>query len=383
MDYATANWMSDDHRLFVETVQQFFREEVVPHRERFSEQGCVDRKVWDKAGELGILGAAIPEQYGGSGCPKSFDAVTALEQGLSGDFDWGHGLQSIVIHYVIAFGTKAQKEAWLPKMASGEYVCAIGMSEPGAGSDLQAVRTFAEKTGNGYTINGQKTFISNGQTADFILLVARTKKERASDSISLFGIETKDLNGFERGRNLEKMGLAGQDTSELFFNDVYVDGEALLGETEGQGFYQLMQQLPWERLYIALQSIGQMGYMLKQTVAYTKERKAFGKRIFDFQNTRFELAAVKAKYEICKTYVDSCIEKFDAGNLDAVSASIAKYFISDTQFEIADACLQLFGGYGYMKEYPISYCFTAARVQRIYGGTNEIMKELIARSLDT
>lgn len=375
--------MTEEHKMYAEGVRGFFQTELSPNIERWRKAGIVDRDLWRSAGEAGVLGATIPEEFGGTGAPHSFDAISYLEHSRTGDSGWGLPIQSIVAHYIMSYGTDRQKARWLPALASGERVAAIAMTEPGTGSDLQSIKTTARADGEHYVINGSKTFITNGQLGDLVCVVARTQREGpGSRSISLVFVETEEAEGFRRGRNLEKMGLKSADTSELFFEDVRVPKDNLLGEVEGQGFAQLMTQLPWERLIIAIGAVGAMDYVLKETLAYTRERKAFGKRVFDFQNSKFKLAEVKTKLEVTRAFVDACIVKQDAGQLDAATASMAKYWAAETQIDVANECLQLFGGYGYMMEYPIAHAYVDARVQSIYGGTTEIMKELIARSLD-
>lgn len=376
-------WMTDEHSAWADAVRQFLADELVPRAEGWREQGYVDASFWPRAGDMGILGATIPEAYGGTGAPYSFDAITLEELAKTGSNGWGFAVQSIVAHYIISYGTDAQKASLLPRMASGEIIAAIAMTEPNTGSDLQAITTVAETDGDEYRITGNKTFITNGQTANLVVVVAKTDRTQpGSRGISLILVETDHVQGFTRGRNLEKMGLKDADTSELSFEDVRVPRENVLGGAEGLGFKQLMMQLPWERLMIAIGAVGAMEFALAHTIAYTRERRAFKQRIFDFQNTRFQLAEAKTKLEVTRAFVDDCIKKLDQGRLDAVTASMAKYWASEMQCEVVDACLQLFGGYGYMTEYPISRAYADARVQKIYGGTTEIMKELIARSLD-
>jgi len=378
----SAGWATDEHRMFLDMVSRFYDDELVPNSERWVEQGIVDRAFWNKAGEAGLMAGTLPEEYGGVGGDAGFDAVVLYEQTHKGDTGWGYGIQSIVAHYIAAYGSEEQKQAWLPGLISGEIVGAIAMTEPGTGSDLQSVRTFAEKDGNQYKINGSKIFITNGQTADLIITVAKTSKEKGAKSISLIVVEPEKTEGFRRGKNLKKLGLKGNDTAELFYEDVRVPTSNLLGTEEGQGFYQLMKQLPWERLLIAIQALGAIDFAIEETVKYVQERKAFGQRVMDFQNTRFKLAEVKTKAEMLRSFVNDCIGRLIEGKLDAATASMAKYIGSEIQGEVMDECLQLFGGYGFMWEYPIARLYADARVQRIYGGTNEIMKELIARSLD-
>ena len=378
----TSNWYSEEHRLYTESVRKFFASELTPNIERWIDAGIVDRGFWVKAGEAGILGAAIEEEYGGAGAGISFDAITIYEQARCSDSGWGFGIQSIVIHYIRAYGTEDQKARWLPKLATGEMVAALAMTEPGAGSDVQSVRTSAAKNASEYFINGSKTFITNGQTANLICLAAKTDKDAGASGVSLIMVETDSLEGFRRGKSLKKLGLKAQDTTELFFEDVRVPKNNLLGIHEGQGFYQLMNQLPWERLLIGITALGAIDFALEETTRYVRERKAFGTRVMDFQNTRFKLAEMKTKAEVTRSFLNDGIEKLDAGTLDASTASMAKWWGSQTQCEIMDECVQLHGGYGYMMEYPITRLYADARVQKIYGGTNEIMKELIARSLD-
>ena len=378
----TATWFNDDHRLYADSVGRFFADHLVPNIERWNEEEIVERNFWHQAGAAGILGATIPQTHGGAGGGIAFDAITAYEQARCGDNGWGFGIQSIVIGYVQAYATEEQKTRWLPQLASGEMVAALAMTEPGTGSDLQAVTTSAVKDGNHYRINGSKTFITNGQSADLICLVAKTDKKQGARGVSLIMVETDGLEGFRRGRNLKKIGLKSQDTSELFFDNVKVPQTHLLGTEEGQGFYQLMKQLPWERLYIGITALGSMDCALEETTRYVQERKAFGQRVMDFQNTRFKLAEIKTKIEVTRSFINDAITRLEAGTLDAATASMAKWWGSQIQCEVIDECLQLHGGYGYMMEYPIARLYTDARVQKIYGGTNEIMKELIARSMD-
>ena len=378
----TATGFNDDHRLYADSVSRFFADQLVPNIERWNEEEMVERHFWHKAGEAGILGATIPQTHGGAGGSIAFDAITAYEQAHCGDNGWGFGIQSIVIGYVQAYATEEQKTRWLPQLASGDMVAALAMTEPGTGSDLQAVTTSAVKDGNHYRINGSETFITNGQSADLICLVAKTDKEQGARGVSLIMVETDGLEGFRRGRNLKKIGLKSQDTSELFFDNVKVPQTHLLGTEEGQGFYQLMKQLPWERLYIGITALGSMDCALEETTRYVQERKAFGQRVMDFQNTRFKLAEIKTKIEVTRSFINDAIARLETGTLDAATASMAKWWGSQVQCDIIDECLQLHGGYGYMMEYPIARLYTDARVQKIYGGTNEIMKELIARSMD-
>ena len=341
-----------------------------------------DREVWTKAGAAGLLCPALPEEYGGVGGSFAHEAVIARQLSLAGFDSFGAPLHSgIVAPYILHYGTEEQKRRWLPKLVSGELVGAIAMSEPGTGSDLQGVRTTAKKSGNGYVLNGSKTFITNGQHANLIVVVAKTDPSAGHKGISLMVVETDDAQGFRRGRKLKKLGLDWADTSELFFEDVKVPAEALLGAEEGQGFIQLMTELPQERLLVATAGIGMIERALRLTIDYVKERKAFGKVLLEFQNTQFVLAECKTEATVAKVFHDHCVERHVRHELDTTTASMAKYWITDLQNSIVDRCLQLFGGYGYMDEYPISRMYRDARVQRIYAGTNEIMKVLIARSL--
>ncbi|MDO6484108.1 acyl-CoA dehydrogenase family protein [Shimia thalassica] len=375
-------WMEEEHHAFGDSVRRFLEDEFQPNREQWKKDGLVPKDFWKKAGEIGILGATIPEEHGGLGLSRHFDAVSFLEQAKIGDSGWGFSVHNIATHYITTFGTEQQKAKWLPDLASGEKVAAIAMTEPGTGSDLQAVKTSAVKDGNNYLINGSKTFITNGGSADLIVLVAKTDPSSRSKGVSLIMIETEGLEGFAVGRRLDKMGMKRNDTAELSFQDVRVPQTNLLGLEEGQGFYQLMRQLPWERLILAYSALGAAQCALNTTLDYVRERKAFGQRIMDFQNTRFKLAEAATKIEILAAFVDQCLAELDQGKLTAEKAAMAKWWSTDVQCEIVDNCLQLHGGYGYMNEYLISELYTDARVQKIYGGTNEIMKELIARSLD-
>lgn len=382
IDFKNPDWYDEeDINIFREAVYGFYEREMAPHSESFRKNKKVDRKYWNMAGEMGLLNCAIPEEYGGGGGDYRHEMII-MEELVKAKVD-GFGLSlhnAIVAPYILHYGTEEQKQKWLPKMASGELVGAIAMSEPGTGSDLQSVKTNAKKDGNGWVINGSKTFITNGGTANLIIVVADTGGE-GKHSKSLFVVETDDLEGFRRGRILDKVGMDAQDTAELFFDDMKVPADALLGEDTGMGFIQLMSELPQERLNIAVQSVAQMEAALETTIEYVKERKAFGKRILDFQNTQFELAECKTLVTIAKTFVYDCAEKHLRGELDTVTASMAKYWTTDKECEIIDRCLQLHGGYGFMNEYPIARMYRDSRVQRIYGGTNEIMKLLIARSL--
>ena len=377
------DWLDqEDVNIFYEAVKGFIEKECLPHGERWEKAGVVDREVWTKAGEAGLLCPAAPEEYGGAGGDWRHDYVFHMAVSELGVDGWGASLHnSIVAPYLWHYGSEEQKTRLLPKMISGEYVGAIAMSEPAAGSDLQGIKTTAKKDGNGYRINGSKTFITNGGTANFIIVVAKTDPAAGAKGTSLFMIETDGLEGFRRGRLLDKVGLKGQDTAELFFDDMWVPADALLGPEEGQGFIQLMQQLPQERLQIAVQGVSMMKRALDETIRYVKERQAFGKPIMAFQNTQFKLAELKTKATIAEVFCQHCSDLLLKGELDAATASMAKYWVSDTQCELIDECVQLHGGYGFMNEYPVARMWRDARVQRIYGGTNEIMKLLISRTL--
>jgi len=375
-------WMTEDLVLLEEQARRFMAAEFAPQIDRWNEQGMYERDVWTKAGEAGLLCPSIPEEYGGAGGTFAHDAVINREYSLAGFDSFGAPLHSgIVAPYILHYGTEEQKRRWLPKLASGEMVGAIAMPEPGTGSDLQGVRTTAKKSGNGYVLNGSKTFITNGQHANLIIVVAKTNPKEKAKGISLMVVETDDAQGFRRGRKLKKLGMDSADTSELFFEDVQLPAESLLGTEEGQGFYQLMQELPQERMIVALHAVAMIERALALTIDYAKERKAFGRAIIEFQNTQFVLAECKSEATVAKVFLDHCIGQHVEGKLDTVTASMAKYWHTDLSCKIIDRCLQLFGGYGYMDEYPISRLYRDARVMRIYAGTNEIMKLLIARSL--
>ena len=369
--------------LLADAAARFFEREATPERiQKWRDDGQVERAFWRQAGEAGLLGASIPVEYGGAGGDFRYEVALVEQVAKHGVEGFALSLHNVIIlPYVLAHGTEEQKQRWLPKLCSGESVAAIAMSEPGAGSDLQAIRTTALKDGNGYRINGAKTFISNGQIADFIIVVAKTDPSAGGKGVSLLVVETESAEGFRRGKALDKIGQDAQDTSELFFDDVWVPADNLLGTSEGQGFRQLMAELPRERLIIAVGSIQTMEKAISTTTEYVKERQAFGQRVFDFQNTQFKLAECKAKATVAKVYVGDCVQRYMDGTLDLTTAAIAKLFVTEAEWEVVDACLQLHGGYGYINEYPIARMWRNARVQRIYGGSSEIMKLLIARSL--
>jgi acyl-CoA dehydrogenase len=373
----------EDLRMFEDSVGKFFDQNATPADvDRWRANHCVDREMWTKAGEAGLLGLSTPEQYGGMGGDYRHEVILMEQLGKKAVDGFGASLHNaIVMPYIFHYGTEEQKQRWLPRMATGELVSAIAMTEPGAGSDLQAIKTTATKSGNGYVINGSKTFITNGQTANLICVVVKTDKTQGAKGVSLVFLETEGAEGFERGRNLKKLGQDAQDTSELFFNDVKIPADNLLGTEEGKGFYQLMGQLPQERLNIAVQAITTIERALELTIDYVKQRGAFGRKIIDFQNTQFVLAECKTEATVAKVFVNHCIGLHLKGKLDAATASMAKYWLTDLEGKIVDRCLQLYGGYGFMDEYPISRMYRDIRIQRIYGGANEIMKVLIARTL--
>ena len=385
IDLFPSPWISDEHRMLQESVARFLRDRWVPRAAAWREAGVMGREVWREAAEQGLLCLSMPEAYGGGGGDFGHDAVLLIEQAKANLSGFGGGLHSaIVAPYILHHGTEAQKRRWLPRMARAEHVAAIAMTEPGTGSDLQAVRTLARRDGDHYLLSGQKTFITNGQTADLIVVVCKTDRGAGAKGVSLLVVEVDDAQGtpvpgFRRGRRLDKIGMKAQDTSELFFDEVRVPVDNLLGGVEGLGFVQLMQELPQERLIIAVSGVGAMERALAETLAYVKQRQAFGKPVWAFQNTRFKLAEVQSHLLAARAFVDACMVAHLAGQLDAARAALAKAWVSELQCKVMDECLQLFGGYGYMMEYPIAELYADARVQRIYGGTNEIMKELASR----
>ncbi len=377
-----ASWMSEDLQIFDNEARKFFERECVPHSEKWIKQQHVDRATWKKAGEAGLLCASTPEAYGGAGGTFAHEAVIIDNLGKLGIDGWGITLHNaIVAPYIFHCGTEEQRRRWLPRLASGELVAAIAMTEPGTGSDLQSIKTTAKRDGNQYVINGSKTFITNGGTANFVIVVAKTDPTQGSKGTSLVVVETDEVEGFRRGRVLEKIGQKANDTAELFFDDVRVPASNLIGMDEGRGFIHLMQQLPQERLIIALQAMAVIERALEHTIAYVKERKAFGKQIIEFQNTQFKLAECKTEATVAKVFCNHTTGLLLEGKLDPFMASMAKLWLTEVQCRVVDECLQLHGGYGYMSEYPIARMYADSRVQKIYGGTNEIMKVLIARSL--
>jgi acyl-CoA dehydrogenase len=354
--------------------------EVMPHEERWQEQGYVDREVWTKAGANGFLCPSMPETYGGADADKLYSVILIEEQARANSSSLGFGLHSeIVAPYLLNYGNEHIKQTYLPKMAAGEMIGAIAMSEPGAGSDLQAVKTTAVKMGDHYIVNGSKTFITNGWHSDLVIVVAKTDPAKGAKGTSLIIVDTS-MKGFSKGKRLKKLGLKGQDTAELFFDNVEVPAENLLGEANN-GFIYLMQELPWERMQIAIGAIAKSEAAIQWTIDYVRERKAFGKTVASFQNTRFKLAELATEAQVARVFVDRCLELLLVEQLDTATASMAKYWCSDIECKIIDECLQLHGGYGFMWEYPIARAYVDARVQRIYGGTNEIMKEVISRSM--
>jgi acyl-CoA dehydrogenase len=375
-------WASEDVAMLYDMARRFMAEEIAPRYDEFEKNGIVDRQCWEKAGAAGLLCASIPESYGGSGGSFAHESAIIEAVGHVGVDGFGIAMHnSIVAPYILHYGSEEQKRKWLPRMASGELIGAIAMTEPGAGSDLQGVRTRAEKDGNHYRLNGSKTFITNGQLANLIIVVTKTDPSLGARGTSLIVVETDRAEGFRRGRNLDKIGLKANDTSELFFEDLRVPTANLLGAEEGRGFVQLMEQLPQERLQIGTGAIAMIERALSLTIGYVRERRAFGKPIIDFQNTQFKLAELKTEATVGRVFYNDCVARHIDGGLDPATASMAKYWLTDLQGKVVDECLQLHGGYGYMNEYPIARMYRDARVQRIYGGTNEIMKLLIARSL--
>jgi acyl-CoA dehydrogenase len=380
---ARPRWSDDETEAVRNLAASYFAKDVTPRLADHVAQGHPDRGLYARAGELGLLGMSLPSEFGGGGGTFAHEAVLIEEQVRAGDTSMGFAVHAgIVSHYLAAYGTDEQKARWLPRLASGEWVAAIAMTEPGTGSDLQAITTRAVRDGDDYAINGSKIFISNGHVCSLVVIVARTGEEKGAAGISLIVAEVSDQTpGFTRGRILPKMGQKGQDTAELFFDDLRVPVANLLGPEQGRGFYQVMEQLPQERLITAVIAQATIEVAVAMTVAYTKERHAFGKPLMALQNTRFELAECETIARVGRAFLDQCIEKHLAGELDAAEASMAKYWSTDRASEVADRCLQLFGGYGYMDEYPISHIYTDVRVLRILAGANEVMKELIARSL--
>lgn len=376
-------WLTGDLDQVRDLARSFLEREAHPHLDKWEEQHAVDREFWTKLGSLGLLCPSVPEEYGGGGGSYAHEVVIMEELNrVSDDLGVGYTVHSpIVAHYVLAYGNEEQKHRWLPKLASGEYVGAIAMTEPGTGSDLQSIRTTARRDGEHFVINGSKTFISNGTHCGLVIIVARTSDAPGGKGLSLIVAEVDGLDGFERGQVLRKIGQHAQDTRELFFSDMRVPVANLLGNVEGNGFAQLRQQLPHERISLAIGGVAAAERAVDLAVEYAKQREAFGTPLLQFQNTRFVLAECRTDALMLRTFIDHCITQHMESHLDDATASMAKYIASEKQCQIVDRCLQVFGGYGYMTEYPIARMYAAARVQKIYGGANEIMKELIARSL--
>ncbi len=373
-----------EHLAFCDSYQRFADREIAPHHAGWEDQGYVDRSVWERAGANGFLCMTMPEEYGGAGADRLYSVIQMEVNAAGGYSGIGFGLHTnIVAPYIERYGTPAQKARFLPPMARGEMIGAIAMSEPAAGSDLQGIKTTAICQPDGsYLLNGSKSFITNGWHSDLVIVVAKTDPNAGARGTSLMLVE-RGMPGFEKGKRLKKLGLKAQDTSELFFDNVRVPADMLLGgdAMQGKGFACLMQELPWERMQIAIGAVAAAQGAIDRTIAYVKERKVFGSTVASFQNTRFTLAELQTEVQIARVFVDKCLEMVVRGTLDTATASMAKYWCSDLQCKVMDECLQLFGGYGYMWEYPISRAFADARVQRIYGGTNEIMKEVITRSM--
>ena len=375
---------SPEHDAFRDSFRRFMDKEIAPFHEAWEEQGYVDRAVWRKAGDNGFLCMTLAEEFGGAGVDKLFSVIQMEELARGGFTGIGFGLHSeIVAPYIAHYGSDAQKQKYLTKLVSGEWIGAIAMSEPAAGSDLQGLKTTAiEQPDGSYLLNGSKTFITNGWHADLVIVVAKTDPSAGAKGTSLLLVEN-GMPGFQKGKRLKKLGLKAQDTSELFFDNVRVPPDHLLGGKafEGRGFICLMEQLPWERLQIAITAVAAAQAAIDWTVAYVKERKVFGQPVGNYQNTRYTLAELQTQVQVARVFVDKCCELINRNQLDTETASMAKYWCSDLQCQVMDACLQLHGGYGYMWEYPITRAFADARVQRIYGGTNEIMKEVISRGM--
>ncbi|GAA2644689.1 acyl-CoA dehydrogenase family protein [Nonomuraea recticatena] len=371
----------EEHLLFQETVREFMAREVLPHHAQWEKDGIVPREVWKKAGELGMFGFSVPEEYGGAGITDfRYNAVIVEEIIRTGASGLGFSLHNdVMAPYLVDLTNDEQKQRWLPGFVSGELITAIAMTEPGAGSDLQGIRTTAVREGDHYVVNGQKTFITNGINADLVVVVAKTDPSAGARGTTLLVVE-RGMEGFGRGRNLDKIGMKAQDTAELFFENVRVPVTNRLGEEDGQGFFQLMNNLPQERMSIAVAAVAAAEAVLEQTIEYCKTRQAFGRTIGSFQNTRFVLAELATETEIARHFVDKCVVALNAGQLSAVDAAKAKWWTTELQNKVIDRCLQLHGGYGYMMEYPVAKAWVDSRVQTIYGGTTEIMKEIIGRS---
>lgn len=375
-----SSWMNEELRTFRKTVRQIIQEQLLPHQARWSEQHGPDEEAWTAVGKAGLLLPDVPKIYGGGGGTFAHECVVNEELSTAG-VSFGAGVQSIVAHYILSYGTEEQKSNWLPRMARGELVGAIAMTEPGAGSDLAGIKTVARRDGDSYVINGAKTFITNGRRASLVCVAVKTNPAATGfHGMSLIMVEPKLFTGYSAGNAFNKVGMNALDTCEIFFNDVRVPVSNLLG-TEGKGFSQMVQQLPYERLSIGVGAVAMAEHAVAITSKYAKERIAFGKQLLEFQNTRFKLAECKTEVQVGRVFLDNCIERFIAGQLDAVTAAMAKYWLTECQCRVIDVCLQLHGGYGYMIDHPIARMWTDSRVQRIYGGTNEIMKEMIGYSI--
>ena len=378
---ADSAWMTDELHMFRDSLRKFAAAEIAPHEPGWRKRGFVDKQAWEKAGAHGFLCTDIPTEYGGGGGDFCFEAVMFEEIGGAGHTSMQTGVHSILANYILRHGTEEQKRRYLPEMAAGRLIGAIAMTEPAAGSDLQAISTHAVCDGDEYVINGSKTFISNGSVAGLIGVVCKTGSEKGARGMSILLVETQDRPGFKVGRILEKIGQKGQDTCELFFDDVRTPANNLLGAAEGRGFFQLMDDLPYERVGIGVTAVASMETALGLTLDYVKERKAFGKRLIDQQAIRHKLAELKTQVRVARVFIDDCIIKVVNNSLDNKTAAMAKWWLTDLQGKVIDECLQFFGGYGYMEEYPISRFYADARVARIYGGANEVMKEVISRDL--
>ncbi|MGJ3700000.1 acyl-CoA dehydrogenase family protein [Variovorax sp. AFSI2.2] len=380
---ATRPWMNEELEMLRDSARRFFERECVPHEPRWRAQHHADRDIWTQAGRAGLLCASIPEEYGGGGGSFLHEAVICEEQMRAMAQSFSNNVHSgIVAHYLLAYGTEAQKRRWLPRMASGELVAAIAMTEPGAGTDLQRIKTQARRDGDHWLISGSKTFITNGMHAGLVCVAAKTDAAAGGKGISLLMVETEGAAGFRRGPLLDKMGQKTLDTTELFFDDVRVPADNLLGDQEGSGFAQLMAQLPRERMLIAVGAVATMQRAISDTLEYVRDRQVFGQPLLKMQNTRFKLAECETQAQVARAFVDDCIARLMRGELDVPTAAMAKWWTTDTCCRIVDECLQLHGGYGFMNEYPIARLYADVRVGRIYGGANEVMKEIIARAME-
>ena len=372
-------WMDEEIEAFRDQARRYIEREMVPHLDGWRRQGFIPREVWRPFAELGLLLPELPEEYGGAGANLAYQLVV-LDELTRAEVPANTAVHSIATHYILDYGTEAQKQQWLPRLTSGELLAGIALTEPGCGSDLKALRTKARQDGDHYVIDGAKTFITNGYTANLLVVAVRTG-DAGSAGVSLVVMETEGLKGFRVGRRLEKLGQHASDTAELFFDGVRIPAGQLLGTQEGQGFKQLMSQLPYERLMLAVPAAAVIERAVELTVDYTRQRKAFGQTVFDFQNTRFKLAECATLAHVVRSFVNDCVQRLLDGTLDDEAAYMAKWWCTEQQCKVTDECLQLFGGYGYMAEYPIARLYADSRIQRIYGGTNEIMKDLIARKL--